>query len=107
MPLAVGFGAFYTWLVTVVGAKAALLIFATGTVVTCTVALLVIVKAAIAAAAAAAVVYLAGLPPALLMALSSLIPANAATSIALVFSADAAVYACKYHLNLVRIMAQG
>ena len=106
MPIAAGFAAFYTWLVGVIGARTALLVFAVGTVVSCTAALLVIIKASVSALAAAAAIGSSGLPSAFVMAFWAILPANIETIIALMLSGDAAVFACRYHLQLVKIMAQ-
>lgn len=106
MPIAALFGGFYTWLIGVVGARTALVIFAAGTVLTCTAALLVIIKNLIIWLAAAMAIAAVGLPAAFLMAFMSLIPANFATVVAAILSCDAAVFACKYHLNLVSMMSK-
>ena len=106
MPLALLFTGFYTWLIGLVGARTALVIFAAGTVITCTAALLAIIQSSIAALASAMAGAASGLPVSFLMAFWSIIPANLGTVIATIFATDAAVFACKYHLNLVAIMTK-
>lgn len=102
MPFAALFAGFYTWTVSVLGARVALVVFAAGTVISCTVALTVIIKGLIAGLAAT---MFAGLPPMFVMSINAVIPLNISSAIAAMLSADAAVYACKYHLNLVKVMA--
>ncbi|MDO8262144.1 MAG: DUF5455 family protein [Gallionella sp.] len=102
MPFAALFAGFYTWLVSTLGARLALVVFAAGTVISVTLALTVIIKALIAGLVASMFV---GLPASLVMAINVVLPLNVSYAIAAMLSADAAVFACKYHLNLVKMMA--
>ena len=100
MFLLTGLNGIYAWIVATLGARAALAVATVGLITTCMAALLFMLKNIVLGM----FVYVA-YPP-FLMGFFAALPANWATVIASMFTADAAMFACRYHYALIASLAK-